>query len=200
MKAVKTEFEKIKKRFPDISINLLHGRMKSKEKREAMESFASGKTQILVATQVIEVGIDVPEAALMVINNAERFGLAALHQLRGRVGRGRIQGRCLLVCGSRTPEAEERLNALISCSSGFELSERDIYLRGAGDIFTEEQHGDMGFRLADLSRDGKILRQAIEDKDEILSIDPAISAPENAGLRQKLIEMYAEKWKLIDLS
>ncbi len=200
LKAVKTEFEKIKKRFPDISINLLHGRMKSKEKREAMEAFASGKTQILVATQVIEVGIDVPEATLIAINNAERFGLAALHQLRGRVGRGKKQGRCLLVCGSRTPDAEERINALINCSSGFELSERDIYLRGAGDIFTEEQHGDMGFKLADLSRDGKILMQAIDDKDEILSIDPGISAPENAGIRKKLIEMYAEKWKLIDLS
>ncbi|MBO4556572.1 MAG: ATP-dependent DNA helicase RecG [Elusimicrobiales bacterium] len=200
LKAVKTEFEKIKKRFPEINVELLHGKMKSAEKRVAMENFVSGKTQILVATQVVEVGLDVPEATLMVINNAERFGLAALHQLRGRVGRGRKPGKCLLVCGSRTPEAAERIETLINCSSGFELSEKDIYLRGAGDIFTEEQHGDMGFMLADLSRDGKILRQAIDDKDEILSVDPSISAPENLGIRQKLIEQYSEKWNLIDLS
>ena len=174
--------------------------MKSADKKRTMDNFAMGRTQILVATQVVEVGLDVPEATLMVINNAERFGLAALHQLRGRVGRGNRPSRCLLVCGSRTPEAAERLDALVNCSGGFELSEKDIYLRGAGDIFTEEQHGDMGFRLADLSRDGNILRQAIDDKDGILSIDPDLSAPENAGVRKKLIEQYAGKWNLIDLS
>ena len=200
LKAVKTEYEKICRRFPGFHAELLHGRMKSAEKRKAMENFSSGRTQILVATQVVEVGLDVPEATLIVINNAERFGLAALHQLRGRVGRGSRPSRCLIVCGSRTPESSERIEALLNCSSGFELSEKDIYLRGAGDIFTEEQHGDMGFRLADLSRDGHILRQAIEDKDEILSIDPELSAPDNAGIRRKLIEQYAEKWNLIDLS
>ncbi|MCR4820309.1 MAG: ATP-dependent DNA helicase RecG [Elusimicrobiales bacterium] len=200
LKAVKTEFEKIKKFFPHLKIDLLHGRMKSGEKKKAMENFAAGDTQVLVATQVVEVGLDVPEASLMIINNAERFGLAALHQLRGRVGRGNKQSKCLLVCGSRTAESSERLAALVNCPSGFELSQKDIYLRGAGDIFTEEQHGDMGFKLADLSRDGEILRQAISDKDELLSIDPGISAPENAGIRAKLIEQYAGKWNLIDLS
>jgi len=200
LKAVKTEYEKICHRFPGFKAELLHGRMKSADKKRTMDNFATGRTQILVATQVVEVGLDVPEATLMVINNAERFGLAALHQLRGRVGRGNRPSRCLLVCGSRTPEAAERLDALVNCSGGFELSEKDIYLRGAGDIFTEEQHGDMGFRLADLSRDGNILRQAIDDKDGILSIDPDLSAPENAGVRKKLIEQYAGKWNLIDLS
>lgn len=200
LKAVKTEFEKIKKRFSNYNVELLHGRMKSAEKKVAMENFAHGNSQILVATQVVEVGLDVPEATLMVINNSERFGLASLHQLRGRVGRGKKTSRCLLVVGSRTEDASERIEALINCSSGFELSEKDIYLRGAGEIFTEEQHGDMGFKLADLSRDKEILAQAIADKDEVLSIDPQMSAPENIGLRKKLAEQYAAKWNLIDLS
>ena len=200
IKSIKAEYERVKKMFSGRRVEFIHGRMKGADKRRIMEDFASGMISVLIATQVIEVGIDVPCASLIVINNAERFGLASLHQLRGRVGRGQYKSRCLLVCGSRTGEAAQRMRAMTECASGFELSEKDIYLRGAGEIFATEQHGDMGFRLADISRDAKILEQAIADKDEILSIDPGLKAAENAGLRSQLERQYARRWNLIDLS
>ena len=154
----------------------------------------------LVATQVIEVGIDVANATLMVINNAERFGLASLHQLRGRVGRGKWDSRCMLVAHARTGDSGERLRAMVQSSNGFELSEKDIYIRGVGDILGMRQHGDMDFRLADMSRDKDILAQAIEDREALLADDPELLKRENAGLRKKLHDLYAARWNLIDLS
>jgi len=201
LKSVKEEFARLKGIFKDFSVDMLHGRMPAELKKKVMDDFVSGKSSVLVATQVIEVGIDVPNATVMVINNAENYGLASLHQLRGRVGRGRYGGKCLLVTGQAvTEEGGLRLAALRASSSGFVLSEKDIYVRGVGDILGLRQHGDMDFKIADLSRDSGLLEAAISDREELLRADPDLRAPQNAGLRRKLIELYGRKWDLIDLS
>ena len=200
MKSVKAEFERLRELFQGRSVAMMHGRMSGDDKKKVMAEFSAGRIDILVATQVIEVGIDVPNATLMVINNAERYGLASLHQLRGRVGRGPHGSRCLLVAHARTGDSSERLRAMVQTSSGFELSQKDVYIRGAGEIFGVRQHGDMEFKLADMARDAEILRQAIEDRDEVLAADPDLVKTVNAGLRKKLIEQYAGRWNLIDLA
>lgn len=200
IRSVKAEFERLKVIFRGRRVDMLHGRMPGELKRQVMDDFAAGRTDILVATQVIEVGIDVPNATLMVINNAERYGLASLHQLRGRVGRGRHDSRCLLVAHGRGGDSAERLRAMVQSSNGFELSEKDIYIRGAGEILGVRQHGDMDLRLADMSRDRDILEQAMEDRDAILGSDPDLEAPENFRLHKKLKELYAARWNLIDLA
>lgn len=200
LKSVKAEFERLRGMFGGRSVEMLHGRMTSEEKKRVMEGFAAGRIDVLVATQVIEVGIDVANATLMVINNAERFGLASLHQLRGRVGRGRWDSRCMLVAQARTGDAAERLRAMVQSSNGFELSEKDIYIRGAGEILGVRQHGDMEFKLADMARDKDVLAQAMEDRELVLLDDPELVRKENAGLRSKLVSLYAARWNLIDLS
>ena len=200
MKSVKAEFERLKVFFKGRRVDMLHGRMPGELKKQVMEDFAAGRTDVLVATQVIEVGIDVANATLMVINNAERFGLASLHQLRGRVGRGQWDSRCLLVAHARTGDSADRLRAMVQSSNGFELSEKDIYIRGAGEILGTRQHGDMDLKLADMSRDKELLEMAIEDREALLAADPELARKENAGLRRKLIDLYAARWNLIDLS
>ncbi len=200
MKSVKAEFERLQGLFRGRRVEMLHGRMTSEEKKRVMENFSAGRTDVLVATQVIEVGIDVANATLMVINNAERFGLASLHQLRGRVGRGEWESRCLLVAQARTGDAAERLRAMVQSSNGFELSEKDIYIRGAGEILGVRQHGDMEFKLADMARDKDVLAQAMEDRELVLLDDPELVKKENAGLRSKLSSIYGARWSLIDLS
>ncbi len=200
MRSVKAEFERLKTLFRGRRVDMMHGRMPGELKRRVMDDFSAGRTDILVATQVIEVGIDVPNATLMVINNAERYGLASLHQLRGRVGRGRHDSRCLLVAHGRSGDSADRLRAMVQSSNGFELSEKDVYIRGAGEILGLRQHGDMEFKLADLSRDGEVLAQAIEDREAVLAADPELAAAGNRGLRRKLRDLYAARWNLIDLS
>ncbi|MDP2865304.1 MAG: ATP-dependent DNA helicase RecG [Elusimicrobiota bacterium] len=200
MKSVKAEFVRLKAFFKGRRVDMLHGRMPGELKKRVMEDFSAGRTDVLVATQVIEVGIDVANATLMVINNAERFGLASLHQLRGRVGRGQWDSRCLLVARVRAGDSADRLRALVQSSNGFELSEKDIYIRGAGEILGTRQHGDMDFKLADMSRDKEILEMAIEDREALLAADPDLVKKENAGLRRKLSDLYAARWNLIDLS
>ncbi|HEV2490042.1 MAG TPA: ATP-dependent DNA helicase RecG [Candidatus Acidoferrales bacterium] len=162
LKAATAEFERLSKTvFPQLKVGLLHGRMRSEEKDVIMESFRSGALQILVATTVIEVGVDVANATVMVIEHADRFGLAQLHQLRGRIGRGSAKSHCILVAPKNvTGEARERLEILVSTSDGFQIAEQDLKLRGPGEFFGTKQHGDAAFHIAHPLRDHKLLELA----------------------------------------
>ncbi|MBE5958002.1 MAG: ATP-dependent DNA helicase RecG [Lachnospiraceae bacterium] len=153
--------DKLKKIFPpSVKINYLHGKMKNSEKNEIIDSFAKNETQILVSTTVVEVGVNVPNATVMMIENSERFGLAALHQLRGRVGRGGFQSYCIFVNGSKKKDASKRLDILAKSNDGFKISSEDLKLRGPGDFFGIRQSGDMEFKIGDVYTDSKILKQA----------------------------------------
>lgn len=199
-KAVTEEFEKLKKVFPDFRLAILHGQMSQAEKESVMADFAAHKTDILVATPVIEVGIDVKNATVMVIENAERFGLASLHQLRGRVGRGEHESFCILVSQHAGSIAKERVDIICATRDGFKIGERDMQLRGPGEILGTRQSGELEFKAGDIFQDRDILYQAIEDRDELLAQDPALTKPEHFLFRQKLTELYQKNWHLIDLS
>lgn len=199
-KAVTEEFEKLKKVFPDFRLSILHGQMSQGEKETVMADFAAHKTDILVATPVIEVGIDVKNATVMVIENAERFGLASLHQLRGRVGRGEHESYCILVPQHAGSVAKERVDIICATRDGFKIGERDMQLRGPGEILGTRQSGELEFKAGDIFKDRDILYWAIEDRDELLSKDPGLTAPEHFLFRQKLTELYQKNWHLIDLS
>ena len=199
-KAVTEEFEKLKKVFPQFRLAILHGQMSQAEKETVMADFAAHKTDILVATPVIEVGIDVKNATVMVIENAERFGLASLHQLRGRVGRGEHESYCILVPQHPGSVAKERVDIICATRDGFKIGERDMQLRGPGEILGTRQSGELEFKAGDIFKDKDILYWAIEDRDALLSQDPSLTAPEHARFRQKLIELYQKDWHLIDLS
>jgi ATP-dependent DNA helicase RecG len=161
VKAAEKMFEHLStKVFPGIAVGLLHGRLPAQEKEAAMQSFQAGRTKILVATTVIEVGVDVPNASVMVIEQAERFGLAQIHQLRGRVGRGAHQSYCILVTGKLNEIARERIRTLVESNDGFYIADMDMKLRGPGEFFGTKQSGIPGLRLADLLRDSEILEMA----------------------------------------
>lgn len=177
---------------PGISVEYLHGKMKAKEKNGIMERFAAGDIQVLVSTTVVEVGVNVPNATVMMIENAERFGLAQLHQLRGRVGRGRHQSYCILVDGSGQDGTRERLNILSKSNDGFYIASEDLKLRGPGDIFGIRQSGDMEFKLADIFTDANILKTVSEEVNRLLDADPELSMAEHAELAKKL-QTYLEK-------
>jgi ATP-dependent DNA helicase RecG len=165
-------------------VGVLHGKMPPEEKAESMRLFAEGVNNILVATSVIEVGVDVPNASVIVIESAERFGLSQLHQLRGRVGRGAEQSYCILMSGDNlSRDAEARLSAMVETTDGFKLSELDLKLRGAGDVNGTRQSGEaIDLRIASLSTDGQILEQARMVASTILEGDPQLTKPEHRGL------------------
>ncbi len=199
--SAKAEFKRLSEGFfAGISCGLIHGALKSADKIKAMADFNARRIKILIATQVIEIGIDVPNASIMVIQNAERFGLASLHQLRGRIGRGVGESECHLVGRPQTPESQRRIEILLESHDGFKLSEEDMALRGSGEIIGTVQHGDFGFHLADLSKDEALLKETREDAGEILSKDPNLRLPENQLLRMRLRELYQEHWNFIDLA
>ncbi|MBO4330804.1 MAG: ATP-dependent DNA helicase RecG [Oscillospiraceae bacterium] len=176
--------------FPDLRVALLHGKMKASEKTEVMRAFAEGKTDILVSTTVIEVGVDVPNAVLMVVENAERFGLSQLHQLRGRVGRGAEKSYCILMRGGRGAESDERLSAMTRLSDGFKLSEEDLRLRGPGDFFGSRQHGMPEMKIASLADSLDVLSSAQEEAQSLLEKDPELKAyPELRERVNKLFEI-----------
>ena len=169
-----------------ITVSYLHGKMKQKEKDKVMEAFGRNEIQVLVSTTVIEVGIDVPNASVMMIENAERFGLAQLHQLRGRVGRGKHQSYCIFMSASKTKEAKERLSILNKSNDGFRIASEDLNLRGPGDLFGIKQSGILDFKLGDVFQDAKILQKASEAAEKLLKKDPNLSLPENQNLKEYL--------------
>ena len=173
--------------FPDLRVAYVHGKMKSREKDTVMSAFAAGETNILVSTTVIEVGVDVPNASLMVVENAERFGLSQLHQLRGRVGRGQHQSYCVLVSDNKNEETRQRLKAMTRTADGFKIAEEDLRLRGPGDFFGVRQHGLPGLRVADIGCNTRLLSEAQAAAEALLASDPALARhPATAERVQKL--------------
>ncbi len=192
LKAAEQYGEDLKTRvFPDLSLGILHGRMKPKEKEAVMEDFLAGRISILVATTVIEVGVDVPNASVMVVENAERFGLSQLHQLRGRVGRGAAQSHCILLRASGGETAKKRLRTLAETNDGFAIAEADLLLRGPGDFFGSRQHGLPALRIADLAGDMRVLQDAQAAAEETLHEDPLLQAPKHAALRRQMEALFA---------
>jgi len=180
--------------FPDQTVGLLHGRLGFDDKDAIMRRFKAGEIQVLVSTTVIEVGIDVPNAAVMLIEHAERFGLSQLHQLRGRVGRGPWKSYCiLLTSGHPTEEARRRIEAMVQTNDGFRIAEVDLELRGPGEFFGTRQSGLPEFRVADLLRDGAVLEEARSDAQAIIAADSNLEKPEHRGLRQALLTRWRGK-------
>lgn len=172
--------------FPDLRLGLLHGQMKSIEKQEVMTNFKDRHIDVLVSTTVIEVGIDVPNATLMVIENAERFGLSQLHQLRGRVGRGAHQSSCYLVASPRGNDSFQRIQAMIRTNNGFRIAEADLNIRGPGEFFGTRQSGVPNFKIANIIHDATLLEAAKKEAESLIKVDPALNAPEHQLLKQML--------------
>ncbi len=185
-------YESVCRAFPEYHVSIVHGKMKPEAKQFEMQRFVQGETQIMVATTVIEVGVDVPNASVMVIENAERFGLAQLHQLRGRVGRGADQSYCVLMSSFKlSADARTRLETMVRTNNGFEIADTDLKLRGPGDLMGTRQSGILDLKIADLGKDGHILQVAREKAREILAADPELQLPENALLKRKLAGLMA---------
>jgi ATP-dependent DNA helicase RecG len=220
LKAATIHFEQLQKRiFPDLRLGLIHGRLDDQEKDRVMEAFQHRAIDILVATTVIEVGIDVPNASVMVIENAERFGLSQLHQLRGRVGRGSDQSTCILLAkkwiarraegvggvlgGSQQPDvdeqhlAERRLAAMLETNDGFKIAEYDLELRGPGDFFGTRQSGIPEFRVADILTDGALLDEARQDAFGVVQRDPRLAEPAHQTLAEHFRTRFQDDLNLL---
>jgi ATP-dependent DNA helicase RecG len=179
-------------------VGLLHGRIPADERDATMRAFRDGQIDVLVATTVIEVGIDVPNASVMVIEHPERFGLSQLHQLRGRVGRGAEQSYCILL-GDVSPEAAARLSVFVETEDGFEIARADLRLRGMGDLFGERQSGVPTFRVADPIRDEALSDQAREAAEKVLAEDPELNLPRNLGILKVLSERYSRAMEMFKI-
>ena len=182
--------------FPELRVGLLHGRMSAADKERVMREFKEGGIQILVSTTVIEVGIDVPNASVMLIEHAERFGLSQLHQLRGRVGRGPWKSYCILLTAARSEDARKRIGAMTETNDGFRIAEVDLSVRGPGDFFGTRQSGLPEFRVADLLRDAAVLEEARADAVAIVQRDPRLLEPEHRALRAALLTRWRGKLDL----
>jgi ATP-dependent DNA helicase RecG len=193
-------YESMCRAFPEYHLSIVHGKMKPADKQYEMERFKKGETQILVATTVIEVGVDVPNASVMVIENSERFGLAQLHQLRGRVGRGADQSYCILMSSFKlSADARVRLDTMVRTNNGFEIADIDLKLRGPGDLMGTQQSGVLDLKIADLGKDGAILQVAREKAYQILELDPKLANKEHLMLNKKLASLTTSsvKWSSI---
>ena len=189
----------LRENLPGIRVEYLHGKMKGKEKNKIMEDFAAGNIQVLVSTTVIEVGVNVPNATVMMIENAERFGLAQLHQLRGRVGRGDKQSYCIMVNASGNKEKNQRLEVLNKSNDGFYIASEDLKLRGPGDLFGIRQSGDLEFQLADIYTDAVTLKKVSEDVNRLLARDENLEEEENRELKKRLDRFMEEKYEKLNL-
>ena len=189
LKSAEEHAEELRREFPELRVACVHGKMKAKDKDAVMASMVAGETDILVATTVIEVGVDVPNAALIVVENAERFGLSQLHQLRGRVGRGRHKSWCILVSDNDGEENRARLNIMTKTNDGFKVSEEDLRLRGPGDFFGSRQHGLPEMHVADLGADVNVMQRAQQEAALLLAADPELKSPEHAPLRESVERM-----------
>jgi len=189
-------YESIVRRFPqpDYQVSIVHGRMKPADKEMEMKRFAERKTQIMVATTVIEVGVNIPNASIMIVESAEKFGLSQLHQLRGRVGRGGDQSYCILMTGHKlTEDAKKRLETMVRTNDGFEIAEVDLKLRGPGDIMGTQQSGLLELKIADLAKDGQLLQYARNAAFDLISEDADLEKPENTEIRKQLLKMVKER-------
>lgn len=197
-KAATREAERLRNEvFPDLSVGLLTGRMRPAEKAACMAQFRSGALDVLVSTTVIEVGVDVPNATVMIIEDADRFGLAQLHQLRGRVGRGEHAGQVWLIADPKSPESRDRLQALLDTSDGFALAEQDLRLRGEGQVLGDRQHGMPDLRVASLIEDLDLVEQSRSDAYAIVSRDPHLTSPEHAPLLSHVRQRFATAWEWV---
>ena len=175
-----------------ITVGYLHGKMKQQQKDEIMQRFADNQIQILVSTTVVEVGINVPNATVMMVENAERFGLAQLHQLRGRVGRGKYQSYCIFMSASKSKETKERLSILNKSNDGFFIASEDLKLRGPGDLFGIRQSGILDFKLGDVFQDAKILQRASEAAEQLISEDENLEKQNHQNIREYLQKYIRE--------
>jgi ATP-dependent DNA helicase RecG len=185
--------------FPDLRVGLLHGRMKPAEKEAVMDAFRAGELQILVSTTVIEVGVDVPNAAAIVIEDADRFGLAQLHQLRGRVGRSEHQSYCVLIANPKSDDGQRRMEIMTRTNNGFLIAEEDLRIRGPGEIYGTRQSGMPSFRVADLVKDMRLLEVARQEAFHLLESDPDLSRPEHAALREA-VERFHHRFAIATVS
>jgi len=193
-------YESITRAFPDVPVSILHGKMKPEAKDFEMDRFVRGETKIMVATTVIEVGVDVPNASVMIIESAERFGLSQLHQLRGRVGRGAEQSYCILVTDYKlSAESKIRLGTMVKTNNGFEIAETDLKLRGPGDLMGTQQSGALDLLIADLGKDAAVLKVARETAIRILENDPDLVKPEHKVVKQQIesLKKTAVNWSRI---
>lgn len=193
-------YESISRAFPKFPLSIVHGKMKPADKDYEMKRFAQGETKIMVATTVIEVGVNVPNASIMVVENAERFGLTQLHQLRGRVGRGEFQSYCILMTGQKVSrEGKERIETLVQSVDGFEIAEKDLKMRGPGDLFGTQQSGLVDLKLTNLAEDEQLVRQAKLLAEKIVDEDPNLESPKNQTLKQHIQQSssHHEFWSSI---
>lgn len=189
-------FEAISKTFPkpDYQVSIVHGQMKPADKDFEMMRFVNGETQIMVATTVIEVGVNVPNASMMIIESAERFGLSQLHQLRGRVGRGAEQSFCILMTGDKiSPDSRKRMSTMVNSNDGFEISEVDLQLRGPGDILGTQQSGVLELKISNLSKDGQLVGLTREVAKKVLVNDPELKEERNSEIRKRMLTIINSK-------
>ena len=189
-------YEAISRSFPlpEYRVSIVHGQMKPEDKEFEMQRFIKGETQIMVATTVIEVGVNVPNASVMIIESAERFGLSQLHQLRGRVGRGAEKSYCILMTGNKlSKEAKLRMETMVGTNDGFEIAEVDLKLRGPGDLMGTQQSGVLDLKIADISKDSQLVILAREIAVKLIESDPTISDPTNRYIREEISKIVRSK-------
>jgi ATP-dependent DNA helicase RecG len=200
IKAAADEHQRLKSLvFPEFKVGLLHGQMPTEEKKDIMATFRAGTLDVLVSTVVIEVGVDVPNATMMVIENANRFGLAQLHQLRGRIGRGQSKSYCFLFAETEDETAISRLDIITRSRDGFEIAEHDLKLRGPGELFSARQHGLPDLKIANIVDDFDLLNLARRDAFSMIQTDPTLTQPQHAVIRQELIKRFGVKLGLADI-